>query len=682
MKKPGTHPKGNGKPPEIIGRDEEKDYVVRRQFMFRLNLFFFAAFVMFGILIVRLAVLQFIDGPELKLLREDQGTRDVSIPPFRGNILDSDKKPIAYSTSTQTLTYTLQAERNKQIAIDMSVKLSEVFKKYNDDPDAQMTPEEIQKNMDLDFRTNTISVPRRIRSDLSNREIAYITENKEQFVGVDIVEESVRNYSEDRVAAQLVGYLKKYKSAGDLTKYKEIKEKNDPANKYLQEETVGFDGLEYMYQEQLRGINGLKTYPVDRTNKVTGAPVVQPPQRGNDLVLSINRKVQLTAQQAITDQLDVLKHATSKPLNAGNNARMGFAVAMEVDTGKVVAMASMPDYDTNIWKGGSAPPDKYEPIKNFITNGTIRTVFPNYQDPKEQAKHTPSLVYLGSTQKPLSILIGLNEKLFTANESYHDRGVYQFGQVGKEVNIWNASRKANGYINAREALAKSSNAFMSAMVGERLLNNYGGRKAVEVWDDYMKQFGLGVLTGSGLPYEQPGVEDYFHEAETASNQSALVRASFGQMGKYTTLQLAQYASMLANKGKRMKPLFVSEILDPKGEVIEKVQPEVLNKVSFPDAYWNTIYSGMSKVSVQGFEGVSYSFLRKTGTSQQQVARGKQVENSVFIAFAPADKPKLAIAIVIPEGGYGGYGAAPVARKIFDAYDEAVGLYGTPKGSKD
>ncbi|SDT49272.1 penicillin-binding protein 2 [Paenibacillaceae bacterium GAS479] len=672
--------KGNGKPPQIIARDEEKDYIVRRQFMFRLNIFFFAAFVMFGILIVRLAVLQFIDGPELKLMREDQGTRDVSIPPFRGNILDSDKKPIAYSTSTQTLTYTLQAENNKQIAIDMSVKLSKLFKKYNDDPEAQMTPEEIQKQMDLGFRTNTISVPRRIRSDLSNAEIAFISENKDQFIGVDIVEESVRNYSEDRVASQLVGYLKKYKSAGDLTKYKEIKEKNDPATKYLQEETVGFDGLEYMYQEQLRGTNGLKTYPVDRTNKVTGPPVVEPPQRGNDLVLSINRSVQVKTQGAIMNQLDILQNATSKPLNAGNEATMGFAVAMEVDTGKVIAMASMPDYDTNIWKGGSATSEKLDPVKNFITNGTVRTVYPDYDDEKELAKHTPSLVYLGSVQKPLSVLIGLNEGLFTANQQYRDIGFYEFGAKGKEVRINNAGSKANGYIDASQSLAKSSNAFMMAMVGERLLNKYNGEEAIQVWDNYMKQFGLGVKTGSGLPYEQAGVEDYFHESENASNLSAMARASFGQMGKYTTLQLAQYTTMLANKGKRMKPLFVSEILDPKGNVIEKIKPEVLNKVSFPDSYWNTIYDGMSQVKVQGFEGVDYSFLRKTGTSQQQVAKGRMVENSVFIAFAPADKPKIAVAIVIPEGGFGGYGAAPVARQIFDAYDEAVGMYGTPKKS--
>ncbi|ASS65569.1 MULTISPECIES: penicillin-binding transpeptidase domain-containing protein [unclassified Paenibacillus] len=668
---------GNGKPPQIVGRDEEKDYVIRRQFMFRLNAFFFAAFVLFGILIVRLAVLQFVEGPTLKAQREWQGTSKVAIPPFRGDILDSDKKPIAFSTSTQTLTYTVQDEHKPEIAIEMSKKLAEVFARLTDkdDPEGKLTAEEIQKKMDLHFRTNTISVPRKIKSDLNNKEIAYFLENKEQFKGVDIVEENVRNYDADNVAVQLVGYLRSYRTAPEtLTKYNAIKEITDPTEKYSPEETVGYDGLEYLYQEQLRGKNGVKTFPVDRLQRIIGPPEVEAPTRGNDLVLTINRSVQLTAQKAMTEQIDKLRHSTTKPENAGNKAKIGFAVAMEVDTGKVVAMASMPDYDPNQWKDGT--PSKEE-LFYFTRNGTIRSVSPPYATDKEQTKHTPSLVYLGSTQKPLSILIGLNEGLFSATEEYHDIGYYKFGSTGSERTIRNASNKANGYINASEAIAHSSNAFMSAMVGERLLKKYG-KDAVGVWDKYMKEFGLGVSTESGLLGEQKGVEDYTHDAKESSNISALVGSSFGQLGKYTTLQLAQYASMLANKGKRMKPQFVNEILDPSGNVVQSYKPEVLNQVSFPDSYWNTIYKGMAKVSVQGFDGVSYSFLRKTGTSQQTVAGGVKVENSVFIAFAPADKPKLAVAIVIPEGGYGGWGAAPVARQIFDAYDQAVGLSGVPK----
>jgi cell division protein FtsI/penicillin-binding protein 2 len=194
----------------------------------------------------------------------------------------------------------------------------------------------------------------------------------------------------------------------------------------------------------------------------------------------------------------------------------------------------------------------------------------------------------------------------------------------------------------------------------------------------MKQFGLGVTTGSGLPNESAGVVEYYHEAEKASSQSALVRAAWGQQAKYTTLQLAQYAATLASHGKRMKPQFVNEIKDVNGKVTQPYQPEVLNTINFPDSYWNTIEAGMAQVKVQGFDGVPYTYLRKTGTSQQDVGNRSKVENAVFIAYAPADKPKLAVAVVVPDGGYGGWGAAPIARKIFDAYDAKFGLSGTPR----
>ncbi|MNP66750.1 Penicillin-binding protein 2B [compost metagenome] len=106
-------------------------------------------------------------------------------------------------------------------------------------------------------------------------------------------------------------------------------------------------------------------------------------------------------------------------------------------------------------------------------------------------------------------------------------------------------------------------------------------------------------------------------------------------------------------------------------------PELLDEVTFPDQYWAVLEQGM-KSNVQGFDGVAYTYNRKTGTSEQQIA-GSNLDNAVLIAYAPAEKPKLAVAVVIPEGGFGSWGAAPIARKIFDAYDQRIGLDGIPKG---
>ena len=651
---------------------QKRELRIRRNFSFRLNLFFFITFGLFSLLIVRLAVLQFVEADELKSQKSVLTTDSVPIPPIRGNIYDSDGKPIAYSASTQSLYYTLRSKMKQEDALELAARISAVFAEFGDRSTGQMTPEEIVDQMDLKSRRNNPFQQRRIKSDLTREEIAYFSEHRDEFKDLDIVEESIRKYATDRVAVQLVGYMNKMSGAkNNIDFYKTINDnQDDPALEYLDTEDVGIDGLERMYQAELRGLNGYKTYEVDSMSTIVGGMKLTKPVKGQNLYLSINRSVQLTAQNAIMKQIGLIKRSTLKQLENAQPTT-GYAVAMEVNTGKVVAMASMPDYDPNVWEGGVSTETLNE-IMPFIGNGTIREVYPPYDNSKERAQHPTSLVPLGSTQKPLTILVGLSEKLITPNTRWNDPGYFEFGSKGHEVEIQNAGRAANGYLTPTMAIAKSSNAFMAANVGNALYKR-SPKNGVDIWDGYMKKFGLGVKTDSGLPNEMAGIIDYFHEEETASAQSALIRASFGQQARYTTLQLAQYASMLANRGKRMQPQFVDHRTDADGNVVASYQPKVLGTVDLPDAYWETIEKGMDQVSIQGFENTKYSVRRKTGTSQIDVGKRKKVENAVFIAYAPAEKPKLAVAVVVPDGGYGGWGAAPIARKIFDAYDAAVGL---------
>ncbi|WP_141500164.1 peptidoglycan D,D-transpeptidase FtsI family protein [Paenibacillus luteus] len=661
---------------------QKREIINRRHFSFRLNLFFFITFALFSILIVRLAILQFVEGPMLSAEGIDKSTRNVPIPPIRGNIYDSTGYPIAYSTSTQSLYFTVQPELKLEAAKDnarvMAAKLFEVFTEYGD-PAKAMTVDDIIRQMDLDFRRNNISTPRRIKSGLTNKEIAYLMENQAAYKGIEIMEESVRNYDSNSIAVQLVGYLKKYKGVRETVDfYKEKTTEKNATLQYLEEEDVGMDGLEFMYQDVLRGTNGLKTYPVNNAERVIGPMQITNPQKGSDIYLTINKNVQLKTEQAIMDQLKKITTSSNKYERA-DFAKTGFAVAMEVDTGKIVAMASMPDYDPNIWAGGRISAEDYENFSNVLENGTIRSVYGKYDSEEERKKHPSSIVPPGSTMKPLSVLIGLNEKLFTTNTYYNDKGLFTYGKKGYETFIRNSQRHVYGNIDAAGAIQYSSNTFMAELIGNRLYmrGTVEGRSSVEIWDDYMKQFGLGILTGSGLFGESKGVIEYFGEAERGSSQSALIQASFGQQGRYTTLQLAQYAAMLANHGKRLRPQFVNEIKDAEGNLLQGFTPEILNEVVFREEYWKEIELGMSKVSSQGFEGVDYTYRRKTGTSEQDVAK-RRAENAVFIAYAPAENPKLAVAVVVPDGGFGSYGASPIARQIFDAYDEEVGLNGVPK----
>ncbi|MFK7694668.1 peptidoglycan D,D-transpeptidase FtsI family protein [Paenibacillus sp. HJGM_3] len=656
----------------------------RRHFTFRLNLFFFVVFALFSILIIRLAIVQFVEG---ETLAEEEGklrSKHNAIPSIRGSIFDRKGYPIAESTSSQSLFYSVEpGQKEKQPIIDVARKVEQIFAQYGD-PAKTMTAEDILKKMDVGFDLQMnktkdpsyYSVPRRIKADLNQAEIAYLSEHRDELPGMEIQEESIRQYNDKTIAVQLVGYLKSFSTArsdSGLEFYRKKAESTEPTDEYLDTEDVGFDGLELMYQDELRGKNGVKTYPVNAAEKIVGPVTMIKPEKGNNLFLTIDADVQLETENAIMEHLAYIRDPARDRWSYAPNATTGYAVAMEVDTGNVVAMASMPDYNPNLWNGGISPED-YNKVKFFVENGTIREVRPPYEDQKELNKHPTSLVYLGSTIKPLTILLGLNEKLMGINELYTDTGVFFYGKDNK-ARLTNSDGKYNGPINATQAIQYSSNTYMSAMVGNRLYFR-PNTDGIQVWNDYMERFGLGVLTGSGLRGEYAGYKEYNETNKKYGPQAALIPASWGQMGKYTTLQLAQYAAMLGNRGKRIKPQFVTKITSYDMNPIKEFQPEVLSQENFPKEYWDTVQKGMELVTKSGFEGFPYRVAAKTGTSTQSVA-GKDIDNAVFIAYAPADKPKLAVAVVVPEGGFGSYGAAPIARRMFDAYDRAVGLYGVP-----
>ncbi|APO47594.1 cell division protein FtsI [Paenibacillus xylanexedens] len=641
----------------------EEDTPVNKPSTARLNLFFFAAFVIFSILIFRLAFVQFVEGPELTYMETSRNTKDIPLAPVRGPIYDATGEvALAYSEPVQSLYVLLyedyRNDERRQEAEELAHDLAAVFKQFNPGDKEQPDGEEIIKRLDLDYQKTFGYVPRLVKSDLSTKEIAFFMEKKAEYPGVMVLEENIRKYDPDGVAVQVVGYTREFKRAPDsIAKYKAIREgastQRDPGLVYHEEEKVGFDGLELQYQEELRGRSGYQSIDIDARNLPDGTMLQTPPEKGYSLVSTINKEIQMAAQEAITDELRRLPKAIT-----------GYAVAMEVDTGNVVAMASMPDYDPNDWD--------YDKIKFVFRNGTTESFPPNDAKPSR----AESVILLGSVIKPLSVLIGLKEGLFTAGQTYHDQGYAILGKDGRQVK--NSHSAYNGSITARRAIEKSSNAFMIDMVGKRLLSKYGSTKGIQIWDEHMKEFGLGVSTGVDLPNEFLGRLEYNNDDESALTRLAF--ASFGQQAKYTTMQLAQYTTMLANKGKRMEPHLVKEIRDADGNVVKEIKPKVLNEVDFAEAHWNEVHKGMV-TKVSSFDGFPYDYARKTGTSEQGTGPNKK-ENGVFIAFAPRDNPKLAVAVVVPEGGFGSVSASPIARKIFDAYDEVYGLDGTPKGKKD
>ncbi|MCY9667866.1 penicillin-binding protein 2 [Paenibacillus alginolyticus] len=668
----------------IMDDPKKKEITKKRHFSFRINIFFFITFLLFSILIVRLAILQFVQAKDLKAAENTNTNQTTSIAPIRGNIYDSTKSPLAYTIPVQSLFFRIEpGQQNKDEVIALAQRLKvDVFDKYAKPNSVSPTPEEIVLAMDLgyDINKNKVKdpsyywVPRRIKADLSKGEMAYLLEHRDEFKWLEVTEESIRTYEMDddnktTIATHLVGYLKSFSTQTAKDIYKD----SPNSEEYLNSENVGFDGIERMYQDELRGKNGSRKYPVNAAMKIIGRAEVTAPVKGNNLYLSINKDIQKATERMLEDHIKYLRsptHANDLYMKTGMKATSGFAVAMEVDTGRVVTMANYPDYDANAWTGGISP-DIYKEIGTYISNGSIMTAKSKYPDEKENAKHPSSIVFMGSTIKPLSVLIGLKEKLFGAYENYYDSGSFSFGKGGSST-ITNSGKAAYGYIDAAGAIEHSSNTFMSEKVGIPFYLKYGGEspKVTAKWAEYLAKFGMGVKTGSGLPGEFAGSNDFIKNAQKDSYQSAMVYASWGQNEKTTTLQLAQYTATLASRGKRMKPLFVDEIQDYQGKLVKKIEPEVIEDFSseFAKEDWNVIIHGM-KSGAEGIDELPFNVARKTGTSTQAVSGGS-VENAVFIAFAPVENPKLAVAVVVPEGGFGRYGASPIAAKIFQAYDAA------------
>lgn len=680
---------------------QQQELKTRRHFAFRLNVFFFTIFFLFSVLIVRLAILQFVEGDELRALKDTSSVTSYDIPPIRGNIYDVNGFPLAISNSTQSLYYQFDSGQSNEEIIKLAKKLAVVFRERGNKGKEAMTAEEILKAMDAGVdiageRTRIIdyySSPRRIKTDLTKEEIAYLMEHRDQFNDLNIIEESVREYATHQdgsvdengkpiitgIAAQLVGYLRQYSTAINSIGYYQ----NTPDH-YLNTENVGFDGIELMFERQLRGQHGSKTYPIDALGQVIGDPIIDPPTKGNNLYLTIDQAVQEAAEKKIVQHLEYLKtDPVSKSVNkTGTEASSAYVVAIEVETGRVVAMVSYPDYDTNVWRGGKITPEDWNKNQFLFQNGTIIGKYANYHDDKERGRHPGSLVQLGSTIKPLTILVGLNEKLITPGSAYKDNGIFIYGADNSSIRNSQSTSYATP-LNPETAITKSSNTYMAAMVGNPLYMKYG-KSSVDTWDSYMEQFGLGVSTESGLPGEQTGLKDYFSIRDNSSAQAAMVFSSFGQGARYTALQLAQFTTTLANRGKRIQPQFVDKIVSYDGKTVfdyNEQEPIVLNTVDMPASHWELVQTGMEKVAEQGFDDFPYTLASKTGTSETDVA-GRRVENATFIAYAPAEKPKLAVAVVVPEGGYGAWGAAPIAAEVFKAYDQSIGLSEQPAVNKD
>lgn len=474
---------------------------------------------------------------------------------------------------------------------------------------------------------------------LTPQQTARLQENMYAFPGFELSERYIRTYP-DTTAALILGYI------GEVSRSKLDDEKYAS---YRQGDYLGINGLEYTYEDVLRGQRGIHYLERDNFNRPT-----EPYKKGALDTPAI-------AGKALELYLDADLQAYGEKLMQN---KIGAVVAIDPKTGGIVSMISSPTYDPNLLRGRNRS-------NNFAK--LDRTATKPLYNRAIKGEYQP-----GSTMKPITGLVALDAGVITPSFGFPCNGGYY--NCGKRIGC---THSGGGHAaNFRRALANSCNAYFVHIL--RMIvdaDKYGGvRKGVQRWHDYLWDFGMGHPTGVDLPYERGGLlpdsafyNDMYRYPWNSCNM-LFVGMGQGEVA-LTPLQLANSMCIIANKGYYYVPHLVKSIDGNKKHELLKPYLEKHNVTNIPDSTFNIIGLGMQDVVEQGTGRVAQlpgvNVCAKTGTVENKAYVGGKVikmkDHSVFVAFAPREDPKIAIAVIVENAGYGATWAGPVASLMMEKY---------------
>jgi penicillin-binding protein 2 len=459
-------------------------------------------------------------------------------------------------------------------------------------------------------------VPIRIKRGVDFKVVSWYEENSEDLPGVDYIVEMQRGYPDGIMGSHMFGYTK------EVTPQQLKKD-----DYYKPGDYVGYSGIEKQYEDYLRGKKGYKFMLVDSKRKEigkykNGADDV-PSEKGDDLVLSIDADVQRVAEEEL-------------------KGKRGAAVAIEPKTGEVLALVSAPDYDLNEFS--------YVTSRDYLQK--------LYDDPDKPFfnRATMSTKPPGSTFKILASIAALDLGVIDTSTTFYCPGYFTFGRVFKCDGV-------HGRLNVEHAIEKSCNVFFYNLIYKIGLDR---------WANYAKRFGFTQETGIDIGEEIPGFipDSKYYEKLYGTNWPRSIMASLG-IGQgevsVTPVQLAKFAALVANDGQSYTPHIVKGYLE---NVSKKFIPFKFKKidVGISKRVFNIVKRGMFLVvngagTAAGIRMKEIQIAGKTGTAQNP--HGK--DHALFIAFAPYKNPKIALAVVVENVGFGATYAAPIAQKMIEAY---------------
>ena len=479
-------------------------------------------------------------------------------------------------------------------------------------------------------RKFSMRLPSVVVNQISKETYAKLQEQMWKFQGFFIQKKSIRDYRVN-FGANVLGYVSEVNSE-DL-----IKDKY-----YRQGDLIGRQGIEKSYEKELRGKKGKKFLQKDRFNRIIG------PYK--------NGKYDIEPSQAQNINLTIDIELQSYGERLMKNKRGGI-VAIEPETGEVLALISAPSYDPSILVGRK----RSKNYKTLVNDTISKPLF----DRALLAQYSP-----GSTLKPLNALIALQEKVIDSETKHScNKGFYYAKNAHMDCNCKYGTK--NDLI---KSIHKSCNTFFSKTYINLISSSKSATMGVETWKKYLESFGLGNYLGYDLPIGRPGLipnSEFYNALYKGENWSAtnIISNGIGQGEVLATpIQLANFTSAIANKGYYLTPHFV------KTRDKEQTKPSKINTAVETDYFYDVI-DGMQKVIEQGTARIAkingLSVCGKTGTVENfTIIKGKKTQltdHSIFIAFAPKVNPKIAIAAFIENGYWGSRWAAPISSLMIEKY---------------
>lgn len=578
------------------------------------------------VIVGRLWYLQLARGEHYARLADGNRMRQLRLLPARGEIRDRNGQVLVRSKSAFTVSVVPGGlPENDANVMELLGSL------------LGLSPEElaaaIEKGRGFPYE------PVRIQRDVAAETVIAIEENRFDLPGIFIEEEPVREYLHGSLASHVLGYLGVI-SASELQQY---------GTTYRGSDLIGKSGIERTYEELLRGEIGTLTVEVNALSRPIRTVNVLEPVPGHNITLTIDAHLQKVAEEAFLAHIQTLED------NPGTQT--GAVLAMNPKTGEILVMASIPGYDPAVLNDQSKRNAYYSAL---VADSRL----PLFN------RATQALYGPGSTFKPVTALAILEEGVIGPKDRFNATGVSQYGVRDWVINMGLAPF---GQINLSDALGMSSNHYFA---------DNGTKVGIDRLSAWMEELGFGQPTGLNLyPPEASGIvpsrewkRSAFRDrpaSEQAWYPTDTEQISIGQgFHQMTLLQLAQAYAAIANRGTIYTPQIVKEIQAPDGTVVFRAEPQVSRQVEAKSSTWDALLEAL-RAPITHPRGTARNAMGdfpipiagKTGT--WEVAGS--ISNGLFVGFAPADDPEILVAVVVEKGGGGSSTAAPIARKVLDAY---------------